>query len=90
MNCFLPAPRILLLRTRLPSFLSKVSTTPRSSSHSRLSSMETSRQLVIMLNSVLVQNMGHMFMQVGSKPIDPSLSQIAQEVVSFFNRERNR
>ena len=34
-----------------------------------------------------MQNMGHMFMQVGSKPIDPSLSQIAQEVVSFFNRE---
>jgi len=38
---------------------------------------------------VLVQSMGHMFMQVGSKPIDPNLSQIAQEVVSFFNRERN-
>ena len=38
---------------------------------------------------VLVQNMGHMFMQVGSKPIDPNLSQIAQEVVSFFNRERS-
>ena len=38
---------------------------------------------------VLVQNMGHMFMQVGSKPIDPSLWQIAREVVSFFNRERN-
>ena len=37
---------------------------------------------------VLVQNMGHMFVHVGSKPIDPSLSQIAQEVVSFFNRER--
>ena len=38
---------------------------------------------------LLVQNMGHMFTEAGSKPIDPSLSQIAQAVVSFFNRERN-
>lgn len=37
---------------------------------------------------LLVQNMGHMFMQVGPKPLDPSLSQIAQEVASFFNRQR--
>ena len=38
---------------------------------------------------VLVHNMGHMFMQVGSKPIDPSLSQIAQEVVTYFDHARN-
>jgi acetyl esterase/lipase len=38
---------------------------------------------------VLVQNMGHMFVQVGSKPLRPSVRQIAQEVVSFFNRQRN-
>jgi len=36
-----------------------------------------------------VQNMGHMFEQAGSKPIVPSVSQIAQDVVSFFNRERS-
>jgi acetyl esterase/lipase len=35
---------------------------------------------------VLVRNMGHMFLQVGPKPIDPSLRQIAQDVVSFFDR----
>jgi len=35
---------------------------------------------------VLVQNMGHMFVQVGARPIDPSLGQIAQDLVSFFNR----
>jgi len=35
---------------------------------------------------VLVRNMGHMFKQVGPKPLDPSLRQIAQEVVSFFSR----
>jgi len=35
---------------------------------------------------VLVQNMGHMFKQVGPKPLDPSLRQIAQDVVSFFSR----
>jgi acetyl esterase/lipase len=34
---------------------------------------------------VMVQNMGHMFVQVGSKPIDPSLEQIGQDVVTFFN-----
>jgi acetyl esterase/lipase len=37
---------------------------------------------------VLVQNMGHMFMQVGPKPLDPSLRQIAKEIVSFFGNER--
>jgi acetyl esterase/lipase len=38
---------------------------------------------------VLVQNMGHMFMQVGPKPIDPSLRQIAQAMVRFFDDARN-
>jgi acetyl esterase/lipase len=33
---------------------------------------------------VLVQSMGHMFMQVGPKTLDPSLRQIAQDLVSFF------
>ena len=33
---------------------------------------------------ILVQHMGHMFVQVGSDPIDPSLAQIAQDMVSFF------
>jgi len=37
---------------------------------------------------VLVQNMGHMFMQVGPKPLDPSLRQIAKDLVSFFDKER--
>jgi len=35
---------------------------------------------------VLVQNMGHMFVQVGSQPLDPSLRQIAQDVANFFTR----
>lgn len=34
---------------------------------------------------VLVQHMGHMFMQVGSKPFDPSVQQIANDIVRFFN-----
>ncbi len=34
---------------------------------------------------VLVQNMGHMFVQVGSQPINPSLAQIAQDMVNFFD-----
>jgi len=38
---------------------------------------------------VLVRNMGHMFVQVGPKPLDPSLRQIAQDVVSFFGRYIN-
>lgn len=33
---------------------------------------------------VLVQNMGHLFVQVGSKPIDPSVDQIGQDMISFF------
>jgi len=35
---------------------------------------------------LLVQNMGHMFVQVGPEPIDPSLEQIAQDMVSFFGK----
>lgn len=35
---------------------------------------------------VLVRNMGHMFAQAGSKPINPSFQQIAQDVVSFFDK----
>jgi dipeptidyl aminopeptidase/acylaminoacyl peptidase len=38
---------------------------------------------------VLVQNMGHMFVQVGSEPINPSLEQIAQEIVGFFDQYRS-
>jgi acetyl esterase/lipase len=37
---------------------------------------------------VLVRNMGHMFAQVGSQPIRPSLRQIAQDLVSFFDKYR--
>jgi acetyl esterase/lipase len=37
---------------------------------------------------VLVQNMGHMFIQAGPKPLDPSLRQIAKDIVSFFDHER--
>ena len=35
---------------------------------------------------VSVQNMGHMFAQVGSQPLDPSRRQIAQDMVSFFDQ----
>jgi len=34
---------------------------------------------------VLVQNMGHMFIQVGPKPADPGLRLIGQDMVSFFD-----
>jgi len=37
---------------------------------------------------ILVQNMGHMFVQVGPKPLDPSLRQIAKDIVNFFDIER--
>jgi acetyl esterase/lipase len=33
---------------------------------------------------ILVQNMGHMFVQVGSAPIAPSLVQIGQDLVNFY------
>ena len=35
---------------------------------------------------ILVQNMGHMFVQVGSEPINPSITQISQDIVSFFGK----
>jgi acetyl esterase/lipase len=35
---------------------------------------------------ILVQNMGHMFVQVGPQPISPSVAQLAQDMVSFFER----
>ena len=35
---------------------------------------------------ILVQHMGHMFVQVGPEPISPSLNQIAQDMVNFFGR----
>jgi len=35
---------------------------------------------------ILVQNMGHMFVQVGSEPIAPSLAQIARDMVSYFGK----
>jgi acetyl esterase/lipase len=38
---------------------------------------------------VLVKNMGHMFVQVGPKPLDPSLRQIAADMVQFFDSVRN-
>jgi acetyl esterase/lipase len=37
---------------------------------------------------VLVRNMGHMFAQVGFQPIDPSLAQIADDMVGWFDRYR--
>ena len=35
---------------------------------------------------VLVQNMGHMFVQVGPNPIAPSVAQLGQDVVAFFEQ----
>jgi acetyl esterase/lipase len=37
---------------------------------------------------VLVQNMGHMFAQVGLSPLKPSLQQIAKDMARFFDGER--
>jgi acetyl esterase/lipase len=34
---------------------------------------------------VLVHNMGHMFAQVGSNPLDPSLGEVGSDMVDFFN-----
>ena len=36
---------------------------------------------------LVIQNMGHMFMRVGPKPLKPSMREIAHEMVSFFNTE---
>lgn len=38
---------------------------------------------------VLVRNMGHMFAQVGPRPINPGISQIANDMVHYFNNARN-
>ena len=38
---------------------------------------------------VLVANMGHMFVQAGPQPIYPTLRQIAQDMVRFFNNNRH-
>jgi dipeptidyl aminopeptidase/acylaminoacyl peptidase len=35
---------------------------------------------------ILVQNMGHMFVQVGPQPISPGLGQISQDMVAFFGK----
>jgi dipeptidyl aminopeptidase/acylaminoacyl peptidase len=35
---------------------------------------------------ILVQHMGHMFAQVGSQPIDPGMTRIAADMVSWFQR----
>ena len=37
---------------------------------------------------LLVQNMGHMFVQVGPKPLDPRFQQIARALVRFFDNQR--
>jgi len=37
---------------------------------------------------ILVQNMGHMFVQVGPHSLDPSLRQIARDMTSFFDEAR--
>jgi len=37
---------------------------------------------------ILVHHMGHMFAQAGSQPIDPSLTQISADMVSWFQRYR--
>ena len=39
---------------------------------------------------LVVENMGHMFVQVGPKPLDPGLRAIANDMVSFFNTERKQ
>ena len=36
---------------------------------------------------LLVRNMGHMFMQVGPKPIEPTMRTIGNDMVGFFNAE---
>ncbi len=39
---------------------------------------------------ILVQNMGHMFVRVGTKPMDPSPQQVERDVVIFFDSVRLR
>jgi dipeptidyl aminopeptidase/acylaminoacyl peptidase len=38
---------------------------------------------------VLVRHMGHMFVQVGPKPLDPNLRKIAADMVNFFDGVRS-
>jgi len=38
----------------------------------------------------MVRHMGHMFMQIGSKPLDPNMNQIANDLVRFFDNQRLR
>jgi acetyl esterase/lipase len=63
----------------------KDTTVPQSQSiefYNELTSVGDQTQLV------LVQNMGHMFIQAGPNPINPSLPQIAQDMVTFFEKYR--
>jgi acetyl esterase/lipase len=39
---------------------------------------------------VMVQHMGHMLVQVGSKPLDPSIREIGNDIVRFFDSQRTR
>ncbi|MFI5420430.1 MAG: alpha/beta hydrolase fold domain-containing protein [Nitrososphaerales archaeon] len=59
------------------------STVPESQSIQLYNALTTAGDQTQLL---LIQNMGHMFVQVGSEPIDPSLAQIANDMVSFFGR----
>jgi acetyl esterase/lipase len=73
------APPILIVQGRADT------TVPESQSvelYRKLSASGDQTQLI------LVQNMGHMFVQAGSRPIDPSLTQIAADMVSWFERYR--
>jgi acetyl esterase/lipase len=71
------APPILIIQGTADT------TVPESQSaelHHKLSAFGDQIQLI------LVQHMGHMFAQVGSQPIDPSLTQISADMVSWFER----
>lgn len=71
------APPILIIQGTADT------TVPESQSielYQRLSASGDQTQLV------LVQHMGHMFAQVGSQPIAPSLRQVGDEMVAWFQR----
>ena len=73
------APPILIVQGKADT------TVPESQSvelHQKLSALKDQTQLI------LVNHMGHMFAQVGSRPINPSLSQIADDMVNWFERYR--
>ncbi|HWT77692.1 MAG TPA: prolyl oligopeptidase family serine peptidase, partial [Candidatus Methylomirabilis sp.] len=58
-------------------------TVPKSQSvelYRKLSAVGDQTQLIS------VHHMGHMFAQVGSQPIDPDVTQIAADMVSWFER----